>query len=81
MQNANIIYRPSDVAPPTFSRHGDWLVGERYGIARNQCWHGTNYSVHSWDYPSDIDATLIGVKQSFDDALKLIPERKLHERN
>lgn len=68
----NVHDRPSDVAPPTFSRRGDWLVSARHGIARVECGHGVNYCVHSWEYPGDVWAELIGVRQSLEAAVELI---------
>lgn len=61
--------------PADFTRRGDWLVSERYGIARVQCWHGTTYTAVRWEYPSDVAAELIGVRQSLDEAVKLTLER------
>lgn len=58
--------------PVGFSRRGDWLVGERHGIARVQCAHGTVYSVYAWEYVGDWFAELIGVRQALAEAVKLI---------
>lgn len=58
--------------PLGFERRGDWLVSERYGIARVQCYHGTVYSVYAWEYVGDWFADLIGVRQALAEAVRLI---------
>lgn len=58
--------------PLGFERRGDWLVSDRHGIARLDVYHGRTYSVYAWEFPGDDFATLLGVGQNLDEALKLI---------
>ena len=55
-----------------FVRRGDWMESQHYGIARLDLHFGRNYCLYRWDFPGDVGRELVGVKQSLDEAVKLI---------
>lgn len=67
--------------PLGFVRRGDWLESQHYGIARVEVYHGRNYCLYRWDFPGDVGRELVGVRQSLDEAVKLIPESEIAKAN
>lgn len=58
-----------------FTRRGHWYVSPQYGIELVACFHGVNHCLYRWDFPGDVGRELVGVKQSLDEAVKLIGEK------